>query len=189
MITRCSLPAAMAAALAASLLIASVSPARANLVTDPGFESCSTVGAGTPPDWSGTALCATADPHMGMWNADFVNAATLSQSIATTPGDTYDFSFWLANDSLPLNAFTASFGSDVVLNLTNVFPFPYTFEDFTVSAVAASTTISFTSSAFSLLHLDDVSVTAVPAPALSPLGPALVGLFLLARRAYRRRQA
>jgi hypothetical protein len=64
-----------------------------------------------------------------------------------------------------------------VLSLTNAPTSLYTFEDFTVSAVAASTTISFTSSGGgSVWQLDDVSVTAVPAPALSPLGPALVGL-------------
>jgi hypothetical protein len=186
----------MASALAAGLLIAPLSPARANLVSDPGFESCIPPGGPgeTPPDWSGTAICA-GRPHSGTWAAGFASpSATLSQSIATTPGDTYDFSFWLESPDPPQppNSFTASFGSDVVLNLTNVFPFHYTFEDFTVTAAAASTTISFTASTpapGSFWFLDDVSVTAVPAPALSPLGPALVGLFLLARRAYRRRQA
>jgi MYXO-CTERM domain-containing protein len=191
MITRCSLPAAMAAALAAGLLIASVSPARANLVTDPGFESCIPPGGqAPPPGWSGSAIC-SASPHTGTWAAGLeAPSSTLSQSIATTPGDTYDFSFWLLNAaSSPPNSFTASFGSDVVLNLSNTFnPTVYTLEDFTVTAAAASTTISFTSSSFSeFWSLDDVSVTAVPAPPLSPLGPALVGLFLLARRVYRRR--
>jgi MYXO-CTERM domain-containing protein len=129
---------------------------------------------------------------MGTWAAGFDRpSATLSQSIATTPGDTYDFSFWLENATFGApNSFTASFGSDVVLNLTNLNNFPYTFEDFTVTAAAASTTISFTSSSFvEFWALDDVSVAAVPAPPLSPLGPALVGLFLLTRWAYRRRQA
>jgi MYXO-CTERM domain-containing protein len=52
-------------------------------------------------------------------------------------------------------------------------------------------TISFAESPFpnNVVFLDDVSVTAVPAPPLSPLGAALVGLFLLARWAYRRRWA
>jgi hypothetical protein len=195
MITRCSLPVALAAAVAACLLIAAVSPARANLVADPGFESCIPPGGtAPPPDWNGTAVC-SATPHTGTWAAGLSGSSeTLSQSLATTPGDTYDFSFWLLNTNLPPpgppNSFTASFGSGTVLDVTNASPFGYTFEDFTVTAAAASTTISFMGAAPVLLwSLDDVSVTAVPAPALSPLGPALVGLFLLARRAYRRRQA
>jgi MYXO-CTERM domain-containing protein len=195
MITRCSLPAAMVAALTAGLLIASVSPARANLVADPGFESCSTLGSSPPPDWSGTATCSNI-AHSGSFGALFLSlggSQTLSQSIATTAGDRYDFSFWLLNNNPPdnPNSFTASFGSGTVLDLTNASPFGYTFEDFTVTAAAASTTISFIGSPqpSGLWALDDVSVTAVPAPPLSPLGAALVGLFLLARRAYRRGQA
>jgi hypothetical protein len=78
----------------------------------------------------------------------------------------------------------------MVLNVTNSPPFGYVLEDFTVTAAAASTTISFTSSGNSFWNLDDVSVNAVPAPLLSPLGAVLVGLFLLARRTYWRcRQA
>jgi hypothetical protein len=192
MITRCSLPVAMASALAAGLLIAPVSTARANLVSDPGFESCTPPGGQTPPDWSGSAIC-SATPHTGTWAAGFAfSSQTLSQSLATTPGDTYDFSFWLLNNNPPPNpnSFTASFGSGTVLDLTNASPFGYTFEDFTVTAAAASTTISFVAASGigGVWALDDVSVTAVPAPPLSPLGPALVGLFLLARRAYRRRR-
>jgi hypothetical protein len=129
MITRCSLPVAMASAVAASLLIASASPARANLVTDPGFESCSTLGSSPPPDWSGTATCSNI-AHSGSFGALFLSGSqTLSQSIATTAGDRYDFSFWLLNNNLPgnPNSFTASFGSGTVLDLTNASPFGYTF--------------------------------------------------------------
>jgi hypothetical protein len=86
-------------ALAASLLFASVSPTLANLVTDPGFESC-TIFGDRPPGWiSAGVICSTVagNVHSGSWAADFTDQngngmATLSQSIATTAGDMYEFS-------------------------------------------------------------------------------------------------
>ncbi len=193
-----ALVAATASTLALGLLLAAISPAMANLVADPGFESCDMVGQNPPPDWTGggggfNAVCDNS-PHSGSWNADFVGPKTLSQSIATTVGDRYEFSFWLSVPFVFENQptdFTTSFGPDVVLNLTNSGLLPYTFEDFTAMAAAASTTINFTTTGNAAKFLvDDVSVTAVPAPApvpepatLSLLGGAL-GLLLLARRGY-----
>jgi hypothetical protein len=163
-------------ALGVCLLFASVTPTlAANLVTNPGFESCTfPAGAAPPPGWTGTAFC-DGQPHSGNWAANFqapVGAPeTLSQSISTTPGGTYDFSFWLQlQEGTPFNStFTASFGADQVLDLSNGSGFGYTLEDFTVTATAASTTISFAGSAQNgTWFLDDVSVTleSVPAPAL-----------------------
>jgi hypothetical protein len=175
-----ALPVVMASALAACLLLASVSPTRANLVTDPGFESCTTELQGPPPGWTGNAVCHLFFPHSGSWAASLgfvAGSNTLSQSITTTVGDMYEFSFWLENvTATPPDAFTASFGSDTVLNLTNVNSFFYTFEDFTVSAVAAGTTISFATSAQTVgeFFLDDVSVTAIPVPAPEPSSGGLL---------------
>ena len=101
----------------AVLLAASVIPARANLITDPGFESCTGYGAAIP-DWtSANVSCSYA--HTGTFGAGFTGSATLSQTITTTIGDNYDFSFWLAVYSpssfpLPPASFTVSFGSDEV---------------------------------------------------------------------------
>jgi len=182
-------------AVAGCLLIASVTPTRANLVADPGFESCTSVGASPPPMWTGTAGCTGSIVHSGSWAAAMgPRGPALSQSIATTAGAMYEFSFWLDNNStsgLP-NSFTASFGSATVLNVTNASQFPYTFEDFTVSAMAASTTISFaTLGDDSNFFLDDVSVTpvtaAVPEPPPLPGIAAALGLVYLIRRASRRR--
>ena len=168
--------------LAIGLLFASITPSLANLVTDPGFESCTTVG-GLPPGWTSAGVICTSvsgNVHSGSWAAAFTNQnangmATLSQSISTTAGETYEFSFWLKNNGT--DSFTASFGTDQVLNLMNSGPFAYTFEDFTVSAAAASTTLAFNASTSGdLWALDDVSVTAVTAV---PEPPAL-GLFALA---------
>jgi len=126
------------------LLAASVVPGRANLITDPGFESCASAGD-TPPDW--TASSANADcslnPHTGSYSADFADAAsTLSQTITTIAGDNYDFSFWLEREVTTPDFFTASFGGDQVLDLVNESGFAgYTLEDFTVAAAGTSTTI------------------------------------------------
>ncbi|HEY3891919.1 MAG TPA: hypothetical protein VGM00_08175, partial [Bradyrhizobium sp.] len=60
-------------ALAASLLIASVSPTLANLVADPGFELC-TSRSMLPPDWTlseSAAVCDDSNPHSGSWDAIF----------------------------------------------------------------------------------------------------------------------
>ena len=184
-------------ALAAALLGASVSPTLANLVTDPGFESCTMYLQSPPPGWSETSPNAFCDinPHTGAWDASLDtpmgSSVTLSQSIATTPGGSYDFSFWLRADLPPSpNAFTASFGTDQVLNLVNPASFPYTFENFTVTASGATTTISFigsTNGAGGWL-IDDVSVTAITPAVPEPASLALLATSILGFGALRRRR-
>jgi len=178
-----------ASALAAALLLASVTPTLANFVTDPGFEGCATNGGPPPPGWSGTGFCNFGFPHTGSFAAGLENTSTLSQSIPTTSGGTYDFSFWVSGFNLGTpDQFTASFGSDQVLDLVNVTPTTYTFEDFTVSATAASTIIAFagTLSGDGTWLFDDVSVTAVAAvpepPTLGLFAVTALGLAALYRR-------
>jgi hypothetical protein len=113
-----------AAALGVVMLLAAVSPTRANLISDPGFESCTTAGSAPPPGWTGSAFCGLT-PHSGMWSANFNSGSfTLSQSIATTAGDKYDFSFWLITigPAIP-NSFTASFSrrAGMPLGLSTMF--------------------------------------------------------------------
>jgi hypothetical protein len=113
---------------------------------------------------------------------------TMSQSISTTAGDNYDFSFWLDDGSVSPDSFTASFGSDEVLDLVNHSDFGYTLEDFTVTATAATTTISFGAhTTGNSWTLDDVSVTdlgpSAPEPtSLALFSSGLLGLWLLSRR-------
>jgi hypothetical protein len=179
-----------ASALALALLSTGVIPAHANLVVDPGFESCP---ATPPPGWSASpqAACNT-HAHTGSWAAAFELTSTLSQSISTIPGTTYDFSFWVSGiDLVTPDQFTASFGSSQVLNLVNVTPTTYTFEDFTASATAASTTIGFAGTAPTGgggWLVDDVSVTAVT-PAPEPASLTLLAAGLLGFGAIRRRQS
>ncbi|HEY1260214.1 MAG TPA: PEP-CTERM sorting domain-containing protein [Stellaceae bacterium] len=172
--------------IALTLLLLSIwgVPAFANLVVDPGFESC-TDGGTQPPGWSGNGTCALS-PHSGDW-AGFLdrNPGTLSQSIATTPGIRYDFSFWLATDGSPgggISDFSASFGAEQVLDLTNSPGFRYRLEDFTVTAAATSTVISFIGFSQLFWLVDDVSVVPAPEPAsLALLAASLLGLGAVCR--------
>src|SRR6185312_12132240 len=115
---------------------AGLTPARANLVADPGFEGCSGVSA-APSGWtrSSTNFFCQLAPHTGTWDADEGGvSATLSQTITTVPGQVYDFSFWLWGPSTTTNSFSASFDGGTVLDLTNAPPPSYVLEDFTVTA-------------------------------------------------------
>jgi hypothetical protein len=175
----------------AILLAASVVPARANLITDPGFESCTGNGA-TPPGWTsvGDAGCNSAAPHTGNWGVIFSGLPnTLSQTITTIAGDNYDFSFWLDSGLGSPSFITASFGSDEVLDLVNPGLSPgYIPEDFTVAASGTSTTVTFSGEANGGgWALDDVSVTdqgpAAPEPAsLLLMGAGLLGIAWRFRR-------
>src|SRR5580700_5084454 len=106
----------------AILLAASVVPAWANLITDPGFESC-TASSTAPPGWtaSDANVSCGGNPHTGNWDADLNgNGGTLSQTITTIAGDNYDFSFWLEDAPTSPDFFTASFGTNEVLDLVNI---------------------------------------------------------------------
>jgi hypothetical protein len=178
-------------ALALPALAVGFGPARANLVTDPGFESCGNVGD-TPPGWTASSanFTCSGNPHFDDWDAGaFGDASTLSQGISTVAGHSYDFSFWLQGPAPGMGTFTASFDGGTVLNLSGVEPLAYTLEDFSVTASGATTTISFTGSSFGdAWSLDDVSVTdttssAVPEPtSLALLGGGLGGLWRMRRR-------
>ena len=173
----------------AVLLAASVVPARANLITDPGFENCTATNT-APPGWTdpspSDSFCDTS-PHTGRYDDTFFGAGTLSQTIATVTGDTYDFSFWLEAGGTPFH-FTASFGSNQVLSLMTPGGLGYTLEDFTVTATGASTAVSFGGSgAEGAWILDDVSVTDVTAPEPASLILLTTGLFAIAWRSRRQR--
>jgi hypothetical protein len=167
----------------AILLAAAVVPARANLITDPGFESCTSNPTVPPPGWTpsnGDNYCSD-NAHTGSYDVDFAGPeSTLSQTITTIAGDSYDFSFWV-QDLHMNNVFSASFGSDEVLSSVPEGPFGYTLEDFTVTATGTSTTIEFDSfpTKFDTFFLDDVSVTDLDSSTPEPASLVLMGTGLL----------
>lgn len=153
-----------------------------NLVVNGGFETgdftgwtltgggcVGAIGSAPPPGCSG--VDADPGPHSGTFAAYLGpngQTDTLSQSLATNPGQTYEVDFFLANTSLAgattPNTFTAAFG-DPLLNLTDAGAFGYTEYQYWVTATGTSTDLSFSfrqDPAYWVL--DDVSVSAVPEP-------------------------
>jgi VPDSG-CTERM motif len=166
-------------------------PAKANLITNPGFET---------GDFTGWTKVGLADvigtnsgiaPHSGNFQARLFTG-TLTQSVATTPGASYTINFFLALASNQShNSFSVSWGGVPILSLTNQSPFGYTEYSFTETASTASTALVFSYNVvipFSVWFLDDVSVdpTGVGVPdggsTLSLLSFASIGLVALRRK-------
>jgi hypothetical protein len=165
-------------------LVAAFPAARAqaqNLVQNPGFEQ--SVDANTSPGWTANTTCCGENntifldkpsyAHSGDWSAQFSEttlsdamAGALSQVIATRPMTAYTVSFFLSNSEGPENSFTATFGGQTVLSLTNSPLFGFTEYSATIVATSTSSTLSFVGEqAPGYFELDDVSVTqAAPAP-------------------------
>lgn len=175
----------------AAALIAVAAPAHAqNLVANPGFEN----GAANWQFSGGFTGASTdgADAHTGNGYAFFgaVNSTgRATQTITTTPGATYEFSFWLTNVGGTPNSFAVQFGSTTVLDLLNAPAFDYHEFTYDVVATAAQTTLSFTGQQNPhYFYLDDVRVTpatVTPEPstwALLGTGLATVGAAAARRR-------
>jgi hypothetical protein len=177
--------------LTAAAALSFAQPAKANLITNPGFETGDFTG------WThlGGAVVGTFDgvaPHSGNFQATIVLgiAGSLSQSVATTPGASYTIDFFLANTTLnPTNSFSVSWGGSTIFSLTNQNSFGYTEYTFTETASTASTALQFQLfSQFGNWLLDDVSVNpagvSVPdaGSTLPLLGFASLGLVALRRK-------
>ena len=167
-------------------------PARANLITNGGFEDgffgwshSGTVGL------SGNA-------HSGNQAASFgVPSGSVAQNV-TTPGTSYVVDFWLATSIFgPRGGINPTVSVNVVWGGTSIFSqnfassSPYTEHTFTVTASSAMTALEVQSSIIgppgsAALLLDDVSVTPAGVPdggsTVSLLGCALFGLVVLRRK-------
>ena len=177
-------------------------PARAQeLVTNGDFELSATTS-----DFSGWTLSDLSFPvaqNIGR-NATFAHSPShyanlagdpgpdsMSQTISTTPGTTYTFSFWLAHDVTPVlgNSFNVSWDSTPVLSLSNLGIQSYTngHYSFDITATGTSSTIGFLyQDNDDFFRLDDVSVLAVPEN--STMSLLFIGFGFLASVYYRQRK-
>ena len=200
-----------ATAVAACVFAAGPALADTNLVANPGFETGDftgwTVAGETRPDHSFVSDPDTYPgwdewlPHNGNSFAALGaigSDLSLSQTIATTPGQAYTFSFHLGSDGEKPNALTALWNESVVLSRIDEPETPghdlihgppanaYATYSFTRLATGPTTTIQFNSrNRDGWWALDDVSVT-LPEPSwLASLGAGILALAGCAR--HRRR--
>jgi parallel beta-helix repeat protein len=86
---------------------------------------------------------------------------TLSQTIATTPGQTYTLSFWLQDEGSGGNDFQTIWNGQELLSLTNSAQFNYTEYTYTVTATSSTTSLEFSAAnGPSQWDLDNISLAA-----------------------------
>ena len=171
-----------------------------NLVSNGSFESGSFSGWTTGGNFEDTEVVSGAFyDYSGAQQGNFYavlgpvgSDGTLSQTLATSPGTTYTFSFWLASVGDSPSDFSASWDGNQVLSLTN----PNTGANWSLFSFTETGTGSDTIS-FSFrddpayIGLDNISVVAqtgtTPEPSsLLLMGSGVIGLAGVIRRKFRR---
>jgi hypothetical protein len=161
-------------------------PAKANLITNGGFETGDFTGW-TFSNAVVVGMFAGVPPHSGSFEAELGAPAVISQSVATTPGQSYTIDFFAAAagiNTLPLTM-TVNFGGTVFIHIFTAST-GYTEFMFNATVPSSAASLSFSTDAFGFLLLDDISVTPTTVPdggtTVSLLGCALLGLAGLRRR-------
>jgi hypothetical protein len=140
------------------LLAAAAGVCSANLIVNGGFETGDLTG------WTGSGIVNNVNPHSGVYAAVFgPSGGSISQTFATTPGQFYDTSFWLAND---YNGGFSDFIFSVLgsrlysLHLSDAPSSGYQERFFSFRAIGTSITLDFEGlNRHGAFYLDDVSLT------------------------------
>lgn len=171
-----------------------VATARAELVTNGGFESGDFSGwTLSNVSFTSVTLISTSYPvHSGSYSARLGSVYSdgyLSQNIATVAGEQYTVSFWLASTGNIGNHFSVSLGGTTLFDQMNIPGQDYTEYSYTVTADSNNALLTLASrDDVNFLRLDDVSVvsanaSSVPEPgAVWFLGSGLISLIGLRRR-------
>jgi Bacterial Ig domain/Protein of unknown function (DUF642) len=163
----------------------------ANLVTNESFETDSfsgwTVGGNSGASTYGAQIFIDTDAESGAYAAGLGSMGsdgTLSQTVATTAGDTYTLSFWLQNEAAGANDFKAIWNGQALVSLTNAAQSGYTQYTYTVTATGSSSTLEFSArNDPSQWDLDNVSLTlpALTVETVAVSGTAAEGQTLTAK--------
>jgi autotransporter passenger strand-loop-strand repeat protein len=152
-------------------------PPPPNLVTNGGFETGNFTGW-TIGSYQPDQTIITTNSHSGHDAAALGPAGadgSLSQTLATTPGQHYTLSFWLYNASTATDDFSVHWGGTTEKALVNEVAQGYTEYQFDVVATSATTLLQFNYRQDpTQWRLDDVSVTA-GAPAWVSVGGTATG--------------
>ena len=150
------------------------------LVTNGGFETGDLTG------WSCTGgdscNASSGSPHTGLWNMqgyDNSGFATLSQTIDTILGESYDFSFFShTNTDVTANVLRYQIGSGAIAGVLRTSSYAQTATSFVASSASTAISLFFeTDGGTGTWRIDDVSVTgAGPGPEPVPV-PATLALF------------
>ena len=150
---------------AAAMMLATSSNVRANVLLDGGFES-GTFDGWTVPAQQDPLFFVSGHAHSGHYAAWFGSIGpvddTMSQTLATEPGQEYVIDFWLAHGRKDVqNDFSVLWNRSPIMSLVGANAFGYTHHGFVVTALQTSSTITFAGrEVLDFFYLDDVRIVA-----------------------------
>jgi len=166
--------------------------ARANLITNGGFETGDFSGWTVLGNDNGVVGAVPfTSPHSGNFQALFASGDnSISQNVTTTPGSSYVITFWLAADVRQggLPSVSVNWGGSSIFSQSFTSPSSYTEYTFNVNSLNPLTQLQFQFSSIfgNVFYLDDISVNRAGVPdggsSVSLLGLALFGMAMLRRK-------